>query len=62
VRLNRIHLILVSIFIIAALGFVFWLKAPFIPEQLIGGQAQALDEDIVGTPPGAARRVAEHCC
>ena len=53
-RLNRIHLILISVVIIVALGFVFWLKAPFIPEQLIGGQAQALDEDIVSTPPGSS--------
>ena len=49
--LNRIHLILVAVLLIAALGFVIWLKTPFLPEQLSGSQVKALDEEIVKTPP-----------
>jgi L-ascorbate metabolism protein UlaG (beta-lactamase superfamily) len=52
--LNRYHLILVSVALIAALGVVIWLKMPFLPEQLIKSPADALDERIVKTPPGSS--------
>jgi len=53
-ELNRYHLILVSVALIAALGVVIWLKMPFLPEQLIESPADALDERIVKTPPGSS--------
>jgi L-ascorbate metabolism protein UlaG (beta-lactamase superfamily) len=52
--LNRYHLILVSVALIAALGVVIWLKIPFLPEQLIKSPADALDERIVETPSGSS--------
>jgi len=52
--LNRYHLILVSVALIAALGVVIWLKTPFLPERLIKSPADALDERIVKTPPGSS--------
>ncbi len=52
--LNRYHLILVSVALIAALGVMIWLKMPFLPEQLIKSPADALDEWIVKTPPGSS--------
>jgi L-ascorbate metabolism protein UlaG (beta-lactamase superfamily) len=54
VRLNRKYLIPVTVLIIAALSFVVWLKTPFISEQLSGSQVNALDEEIVKTPPGSS--------
>ena len=52
--LNRYHLILVSVALIAALGVMIWLKMPFLSEQLIKSPADALDEWIVKTPPGSS--------
>ena len=52
--LNRYHLILVSAALIASLSAVIWLKTPLLPEQLIKSTADAMDEQIVKTPPGSS--------
>lgn len=46
------YLVLIPVALIALLGAAVYLKAPFLPEWLIEGPADAMDERVIATPPG----------
>ena len=50
---HRYYLVLIPVALIALLGVALYLKAPFLPEQLIKGPADTLNERVIATPPGA---------
>ena len=53
VGLNRNQLILVSVAIISVISVFIWLKTPFPLGQPLNSTADAIDEQIVKTPPGS---------